>query len=78
MEWGTVTSLSKNIQTGSISPLDSRYPNGSNNMTTLGLYAQHLLKLKAGKLVINDGIRLQVSSLHSIIKDNSFFNFPFT
>ncbi len=79
-QWNKVHSRAHrtNIQTGSISPLDSRYPNGFNNMNTLGLYAQHLLKIKAGKLVLNDGIRLQTTSLHSSINDNSFFNFPFT
>jgi len=79
-QWNRVHSQAdrKNIQTGSISSLDSRYPNGFNNMTTLGLYAQHLLKINGGKLVLNDGIRFQTTSLQSIINDNSFFNFPFT
>jgi hemoglobin/transferrin/lactoferrin receptor protein len=68
----------QNIQTGAESPLDSRYPNGENKMNYFGLYAQHLLKLKGGKVIINDGIRLQAVSLRSTIRDNSFFNFPFT
>jgi hemoglobin/transferrin/lactoferrin receptor protein len=68
----------QNIQTGARSPLDSRYPDGENRMNYFGLYAQHLLKLMDDKLIINDGIRLQTVSLYSIIRDNSFFNFPFT
>jgi hemoglobin/transferrin/lactoferrin receptor protein len=68
----------QNIQSGAVSPLDSRYPNGDNNMNYFGLYAQHLWKLMDEKLIINDGIRLQTVSLHSTIRDNSFFNFPFT
>jgi hemoglobin/transferrin/lactoferrin receptor protein len=67
-----------NLTTGVKSKLDSRYPNGDNKMNFLGLYAQHLFKSKNGKLVLNDGLRIQYVSLHSIIADNSFFNFPFT
>ena len=47
-------------------------------MNYYGIYAQHLVKLKDGKFIINDGIRLQAVSLRSTIADNSFFNFPFT
>lgn len=68
----------RNIQTGAESPLDSRYPNGGNRMNYFGVYAQHLLKLADGKIIVNDGIRLQTVSLRSTIRDNSFFNFPFT
>ena len=74
----TSRAFRQNIQTGAETPLDSRYPNGKNNMTYVGIYAQHLLKLMNEKLIINDGIRLQTVSLHSTIADNSFFNFPFT
>jgi hemoglobin/transferrin/lactoferrin receptor protein len=68
----------QNILTGASAPLDSRYPNGKNRMNYLGVYAQHLWKLAGEKLIINDGLRLQTVSLHSTIRDNSFFNFPFT
>ncbi|MFZ9695468.1 MAG: TonB-dependent receptor plug domain-containing protein [Chitinophagaceae bacterium] len=67
-----------NLFTGVVTPLDSRYPNGKNRMHYLGIYAQHLKKIKNGKWVLNDGIRLQTHSLYSTISDNSFFNFPFT
>ena len=67
-----------NFLTGTKTKLDTRYPNGKNNMNYFGVYAQHLYKMKDGKWVINDGIRLQAVSLHSTIVDNSFFNFPFT
>lgn len=67
-----------NLQTGVISKLDTRYPDGKNNMNYFGLYAQHVLKMKEGKLVLNDGIRFQLINLRSNIVDNSFFNFPFT
>jgi len=67
-----------NLTTGAVSKLDTRYPNGDNNMNYFGIYAQHLLKLKNNKLVLNDGIRFQVVDLHSTIADNSFFNLPVT
>ncbi len=67
-----------NLTTGVVSKLDSRYPDGDNNANYFGAYAQHLLKSKNGKLVLNDGLRIQTVSLHSTISDNSFFNFPFT
>jgi len=66
-----------NLLTGVVTPLDSRYPNGKNEMHLLGIYAQHLLKINKGKWVLNDGLRLQKTILRSSIKDNSFFNFPF-
>ncbi len=67
-----------NLTSGAVSKLDSRYPNGENNMNYFGVYAQHLIKLKNDKLIINDGIRFQVVDLHSTITDNSFFNLPVT
>ncbi len=67
-----------NINTGTVSKLDSRYPDGKNKMNFLGVYAQHLLKMKKGKWVLNDGLRIQAVSLKSNIIDNSFFNLPVT
>ncbi len=67
-----------NLTTGAVIKLDSRYPDGVNKMNYLGLYAQHLVKLSKGKLILNDGIRLQLVNLHSTIIDNSFFNLPVT
>jgi hemoglobin/transferrin/lactoferrin receptor protein len=68
----------KNLTTGAITKLDSRYPNGDNKMNYFGLYAQHLLKFKNDKLILNDGVRFQVVDLNSTIADNSFFNLPVT
>jgi hemoglobin/transferrin/lactoferrin receptor protein len=67
-----------NLTTGAVTNLDSRYPDGTNKMNYFGLYAQHIAKLCNGKLVLNDGIRLQSVNLHSTIIDNSFFNLPVT
>lgn len=67
-----------NINTGAVTKLDTRYPDGTNKMNYLGVYAQHLLKSKNGKWVLNDGVRFQTVSLHSTIVDNSFFKLPVT
>ena len=67
-----------NLSTGAVSKLDSRYPNGENNVNYFGIYAQHQLKMKNEKLILNDGIRLQAVNLNSTIADNSFFNLPVT
>lgn len=67
-----------NLNTGAVTKLDTRYPDGKNKMNYLGLYAQHILKFGNGKWVLNDGIRLQTVSLRSNVIDNSFFNLPVT
>jgi hemoglobin/transferrin/lactoferrin receptor protein len=66
-----------NLLTGVVTPLDTRYPNGKNQMHLIGVYAQHLLKINNGKWVLNEGLRLQKTQLHSTIVDNRLFNFPF-
>lgn len=67
-----------NINTGTSSKLDTRYPNGDNTQLNAGLFAQHIYKFKNKKLVLNDGLRLQTIRLHSTIANNSFLNLPFT
>lgn len=72
------TAIRANLQTKMVSSLDTRYPDGDNNMNYYAFYAQHVLKLANDKIIINDGIRVQGISLHSTIRNNSFFNLPFT
>ena len=74
----TSTATRTNKTTGAVTPLDTRYPNGENKMNYFGVYAQHLAKLKDNKLIINDGLRLQMVTVSSTIADNSFFNLPVT
>jgi len=72
---GTIT----NVNTGTTANLvDTRYPNGTNRMNNFGIFAQHLYKFKNRKFILNDGVRLQYSSLYSSIADNSFRNLPYT
>ena len=67
-----------NLKTGVLSKLDTRYPDGKNNMNYVGLFAQHLYKFSNGKLILNDGLRLQGVKLNSKISDNSFLSLPDT
>ncbi|RYZ55800.1 MAG: TonB-dependent receptor [Sphingobacteriales bacterium] len=67
----------KNIVTGDISPLDTRYPAGGSKMNYHAVYAQHLWKLIPEKLILNDGLRYSYTSLNSSFGDSSFFDFPY-
>ncbi len=72
------TAATKNLLTGVVSKLDTRYPDGTNKMNYYGIYAQHVFKFSNKKLVLNDGLRIQAVRLKSNIKDNSFFHLPDT
>ena len=67
-----------NLITGQVSKIVTRYPDGKNNMNSVGAYVQHTYKFKNKKLVLNDGIRVQLIHLKSNVLDNSFFNLPDT
>lgn len=72
------TASRTDLVSGTVSPLDTRYPDGENKMNYFGLYGQHLVKLANEKVIVNDGLRLQVVTLRSQIINNSFFNLPIT
>jgi hemoglobin/transferrin/lactoferrin receptor protein len=72
------TATRKNINTGAISKLDTRYPDGDNTMNNFGIYAQHTYRFSSGKLVLNEGARFQISQLKSTIIDTILFKLPFT
>lgn len=70
--------MGKNIITGEASALDSRYPDGGSNMFYGAIYAQHLYKIVPGKLILNDGLRLNFVNLRSTFNDKTFFPFPYS
>lgn len=73
------TALGKNIVDGTESKIDTRYPDGKNNMNLIGLFVQHTQKLDEGRVIINDGLRFNYSSLHSTLVDTSIqFHLPIT
>lgn len=73
------TAFRKNISSGEVSKLDTRYPDGTNRMNYFGVYAQHLFKIKEDRLILNDGIRVQYTDLYSTILDNATqLNLPYS
>ncbi len=72
----TSTAYREDISLGAISPLDTRYPDGDNTLNYWALYATHTLPLN-DTWILNDGIRVGGSSLHSTFIDKTFFPFPY-
>jgi len=73
------TAFSSNINSGDEAKIDTRYPDGNNNMNLFGLFLQHTWKLNDGKLVINDGVRFNYTTLHSTLEDTAIqFKLPVT
>jgi hemoglobin/transferrin/lactoferrin receptor protein len=70
------TAVKTDVTTGAQSPQNTRYPDGNNTMNMLALYATHTLEI-TDKLVLNDGIRVGMSSLNSTFVDKTFFPFPY-
>lgn len=73
------TAIATNINTGVESKIDTRYPDGKNNMNLMSVFAQHIMKFQEGKLIINDGLRFNYSQLHSTLQDTAIqFHLPIT
>ncbi|HNW70441.1 MAG TPA: TonB-dependent receptor [Bacteroidales bacterium] len=70
------TASYSNIVTGEVTPYNTRYPDGKNTMTNLGVYASHTWQISE-KLALTDGLRVGYSMLHSTFVDTTFFKFPF-
>lgn len=73
------TAFRTDIQSGMQTKIDSRYPDGSNRMYYAGIFGQHVYKIIPGRLILNDGLRLQWVSLRSTIIDTAVqLHLPFT
>jgi len=70
------TAYANNVLTGAEAPLDTRYPNGDNNMFRNDLYITYSGKIKE-KTSWNSGARIGYTTLKSTIKDDTFFPLPF-
>lgn len=70
------TANEENISLGSSKPLDTRYPDGDNNMLNAAAYFSHTWRIH-DELVMTDGLRAGFISLHSTFVDTSFFSFPY-
>ncbi len=71
------SAYSQNINTGVEAPIDTRYPNGDNNMFRNDLFATYTQSVSE-KTTWNIGLRVGYVTLKSTIHDNSFFELPFT
>ncbi len=72
----TSTARSEDIATGVSSPLDTRYPDGDNNMVNVAAFAMHRWQASPS-LVLNEGFRLGYGGLTSTFSDTAFYPFPF-
>ncbi|WP_395044237.1 TonB-dependent receptor plug domain-containing protein [Flavobacterium sp.] len=70
------SAYSKNINSGAIETIDSRYPNGKNNMFRNDLFIHYNESIN-NKTNWSIGGRIGYTILKSTIKDNSIFELPF-
>ncbi|TXI84301.1 MAG: TonB-dependent receptor, partial [Crocinitomicaceae bacterium] len=70
------TAFTKDIVTGTESPLDTRYASGGATMSSIAVYATHTMEI-SNKLILNDGLRFSNVGLNAKFTDTTFFNFPF-
>ena len=78
IQYNTVasTALQTSRATNEIKTLNTRYPDGKNNMLNAAIYTTESWIL-SDKLRITDGIRLGFTSLNSQFLDKTFFPFPY-
>ena len=70
------TAYANNINTGGVTNINTRYPNGDNNMMRNDFYISYNEKMSE-KTFWNVGARAGYTSLKSTIADNSVFALPF-
>lgn len=71
------SAYSNNVNTGTETVIDSRYPNGKNNMFRNDLFATYNQTISK-KTNWNIGLRVGYVTLKSTIDDNTFFELPAT
>jgi hemoglobin/transferrin/lactoferrin receptor protein len=70
------TAFITNVNTNEQSPQSTRYPDGKNKFNQAGVYFSHTADLSQ-KWILNDGVRVGFTSLHSTFISKEFFPFPF-
>ncbi|MFC2100428.1 TonB-dependent receptor plug domain-containing protein [Bacteroidota bacterium] len=68
--------ITQNIITGTEEKAAARYPDGINHYSTIAAYTDFKSNFLE-KFTLNMGIRYSYVMLRSMIKDNTFYNFPF-
>jgi hemoglobin/transferrin/lactoferrin receptor protein len=76
LNWLTSTANTEDIETGKISSLDTRYPDGDNTMNLFGFYGTDTYNINE-QWVLNAGLRFEYTHLHSTWVSREFFDFPF-
>lgn len=71
------TAFKNNINTGVVVPLDTRYPNGKNNMMRNDIYVSYSSKRYIATN-FSMGARVGYATLNSTIADNTILPLPFT
>lgn len=67
-----------NVINGTVSPLDTRYPDGDNSMNYFGFYVSNHYNVNS-TTTISEGVRFGYSSLRSTLIDTALlFNLPYT
>lgn len=70
------TAERKNIVTGALSAITTRYADGPTSMQSNAIYAQHTYKISK-QLTLNDGLRLNATKLDARFADTTLMHFPF-
>ncbi len=70
------TAFITNVKDNAQSAQSTRYPDGKNRFNQAGLYISHTADLSE-KIVLNDGLRIGVTTLYSTFINKQFFQFPF-
>ena len=68
--------FTKDIVTGRIAALDTRYASGGAYMQSFAAYLTHTYEI-SDKIILNDGLRYSAVKLNAKFTDNTFFRFPF-
>jgi hemoglobin/transferrin/lactoferrin receptor protein len=71
------SAFSRNIVNDTISPINTRYPDGGSSMSSVATYLTHTWEINE-KFIINDGIRFSNVDLKAKFIDQSYFPFPFS
>lgn len=66
----------ENIETGALSAISTRYPDGGSKMSSLAAYGSYKMKVSE-KSILSAGLRYSYVYLNSEFVDKSFYNFPF-
>jgi hemoglobin/transferrin/lactoferrin receptor protein len=68
--------FTKDMVTGRIDALDTRYASGGAYMQSFAAYLTHTYEI-SDKIILNDGLRYSAVKLNAKFTDNTFFRFPF-